>query len=225
MSNSDMQFKKSEWWKTLICALIAIGLIWVALNGAGLAKEKDDRIRQEEITTSKNLGSFGRTTQVLIVPNEAKDLIEDHEGNEDTVYNDTMGNPTIGIGFNLNREDAKSRISSLGLDYDSVLDGSTSLTDKQIKRLFERDYMLAVGRASYFLPTFNSQPKEIKIVLVNMAYNLGGEGLGEFVRFRQALLEKDYPKAANEMVDSKWYYQVGNRSKELVAMVREIPAK
>ena len=37
---------------------------------------------------------------------------------------------------------------------------------------------------------------------------------------REALLEGDYNKAADEMIDSKWYNQVGNRSKTLVKMMR-----
>ena len=37
---------------------------------------------------------------------------------------------------------------------------------------------------------------------------------------KKALLARDYKKAANEMIDSKWYGQVGDRSKRLVKMMR-----
>jgi hypothetical protein len=35
-----------------------------------------------------------------------------------------------------------------------------------------------------------------------------------------AVNEGNYPKAAIEMMDSKWYLQVGLRSKELVEIMR-----
>ena len=54
-----------------------------------------------------------------------------------------------------------------------------------------------------------------------MAFNLGPHGLGEFEDFRKALMNKDYQTAANEMIDSKWHGQVGNRSIELENMIRE----
>jgi lysozyme len=209
-----MKFEKNDGWKLLVVMLIAIGVMFIMFYP------------HHPKTAEKTVGTKAKQAygfaQILTVPNEAKDLIRKHEGVKDTVYPDTKGIPTIGIGFNLHREDAKSRITSLGLDYKSVLDGSVSLTDRQIEKLFEYDFIIAVGAAGNFLPTFQQQPREIKIVLVDMAYNLGGEGLGRFLRFRQALLEQDYKKAANEMVNSKWYYQVGDRSKELVSMVRSV---
>jgi len=56
-------------------------------------------------------------------------MIAEAEGEESCVYNDSLGIPTIGIGFNLERSDAPALIAGLGLDYDSVLDGSTCLDD------------------------------------------------------------------------------------------------
>ena len=215
MSNNDFQFYPHEWWKPVIFTLIVIGLAWVVLKDAGLAKEKE--VKEKSITTEiKEATSF---FEILTVPNEAKDLIKKHEGIRDKVYHDTEGIPTIGVGFNLYRKDAVSRISSLGLNYQSVLDGETSLTDRQIENLFEYDLMRAVSNASRFLPNFEQQPKEIKIVVVNMAYNLGLTRLNKFVKFRQALMDNNYLLAADEMINSKWYNQVGNRSKELTTMV------
>ena len=38
----------------------------------------------------------------------------------------------------------------------------------------------------------------------------------------QRLEEKDYNKAADEMLDSRWYKQTPNRAKELSDMMRNI---
>ncbi len=54
------------------------------------------------------------------------------EGRRSTVYRDTKGIPTIGVGFNLTTADAPAQIAALGLDYQSVLNGSAALTDAQM---------------------------------------------------------------------------------------------
>jgi len=55
-------------------------------------------------------------------------MVATYEGNESCVYDDSMGIPTIGIGFNLQRSDAPSLIAGVGADYNSVLSGSQCLT-------------------------------------------------------------------------------------------------
>lgn len=42
-------------------------------------------------------------------------------------------------------------------------------------------------------------------VIIQMAFQMGGDGLGKFVKFKQALLDRDYNKAYDEMIDSKWW--------------------
>lgn len=162
------------------------------------------------------------TLEIITFPSEAFDMIKRHEGIRNKVYLDTENNPTIGVGFNLNRKDAKQKIESLGANYDDILNGKESLNNNQIETLFRQDLFVAVNDAKSFLPNFDTQPKEIKMVIVNMAFNLGYTRLNKFEKFRQALMDRDYNKATKEMVDSKWYNQVGNRSKELVKIVKNI---
>lgn len=60
---------------------------------------------------------------------DIKTMITESEGKRSCVYNDSLGIPTIGIGFNLKRDDAKALIQKLGLNYNSVVDGKQCLTD------------------------------------------------------------------------------------------------
>ena len=53
-----------------------------------------------------------------------------------------------------------------------------------------------------------------------MAFNLGPNRLAQFKNFKQALENNNFELAAKEMIDSRWYNQVGNRSKELVNIMR-----
>ena len=52
-------------------------------------------------------------------------------------------------------------------------------------------------------------------VLANMAFNLGLPRLSNFVKFLTAVQKSDWEKASEEMMDSKWATQVGNRAVRL----------
>ena len=57
-------------------------------------------------------------------------------------------------------------------------------------------------------------------VLVDMAFNLGRKRLLKFRLTRAAIERRDWARAADEMVDSHWFMQVGPRAARLVAMMR-----
>jgi GH24 family phage-related lysozyme (muramidase) len=57
-----------------------------------------------------------------------------------------------------------------------------------------------------------------------MAFNLGRNRLSKFKNMLRYVNEGNYIMAANEMVNSKWYGQVGRRSKELVDIMKEAKA-
>lgn len=154
--------------------------------------------------------------------NRVAEMIEKHEGKRDKVYSDTLNNPTIGIGFNLNRYDAREKIEALGLSYDEIKKGNQSLTDKQIYSLFKDNLNEAINISQSFLPNFNEHPAKIQEVIIDMAFNLGSNKLAGFKKFREALLNKDYKVAADEMINSEWYGQVGNRSIELENIMQGI---
>lgn len=65
-------------------------------------------------------------------------------------------------------------------------------------------------------------PEPAQEVLVDMAFNMGITKLLTFTKFLNALKEKNWLKAAEEMENSKWYKQVGNRAKELVKIIRSL---
>lgn len=120
--------------------------------------------------------------------------VKDAESFESHPYHDTVGVLTIGYGRNLekgiSREEGEFLLSN---DVAEAIEDAESL--------------------SYFA---DLDPVR-QIVVVDMIFNLG---LTKFLRFKKlnaALHIKDYTLAAHEMVDSKWYTQVGRRSKKLHA--------
>ena len=77
--------------------------------------------------------------------------------------------------------------------------------------------------------------EEQREVLVNMAFNLGREGLRKFKQMRKGLVAGDSKKVAHEMQftwdkennkykTSDWYKQVKGRGKRLVEQVAKIPS-
>ena len=77
-----------------------------------------------------------------------EDMIEWAEGKRSWVYKDSLGIPTIGIGFNLNRPDARSVCSTWGINYDTIYSGSECLSDTQISCLFDFDLIWAQAGAT-----------------------------------------------------------------------------
>ena len=53
-----------------------------------------------------------------------------------------------------------------------------------------------------------------------MAFQLGTVGLSKFVNFEHALYERDYKRAAEEMLNSRWATQTPNRAKRLADRMR-----
>lgn len=153
----------------------------------------------------------------------AKDLIQGHEGSRNWVYNDSVGIPTIGIGFNLQKADARARIEALGVDYDALLAGKVSLTNAQIDILFNGDLDIAIGDGSGHVTDFWNLADDAQLAIVDMVFNLGGPRFGAFQQAIAAFnaAPPDYLTAAAQMADSKWAkVDVPHRAADDIALVR-----
>ena len=142
---------------------------------------------------------------------QAKDLITLHEGYEQCVYTDTTGHKTIGIGFNLERNDAPAIIQSEGADFDAVYSGGQCLTDAQINDIFSKDLATATQGAQSCVTSFKDQCDDIQSVLIDLSFNLGQSGLCEFSTFIDMINKNDYANAAADLKTTLWCSQVGNR--------------
>lgn len=130
-------------------------------------------------------------------------------------YYDSVGIPTIGIGYNLQRSDAAGSMGKYGLSLSAVLDDCRHKTKTQF---FSNDNALdqfrinsfkgAIQCASIFAP---NQPPLVTSALNDMAFNLGCAGLNAFKQVHSAIIDGDYQSAANHAKDSKWCRQVGGR--------------
>jgi GH24 family phage-related lysozyme (muramidase) len=148
-------------------------------------------------------------------------MTEQFEGRRQHVYTDTLGHPSVGIGFNLDRADARDRLAAVGADYDAVRAGTADLTDAQINALYASDYAAARQQAADIVgPSFNSLTQARQDVITDMTFNMSGKVRG-FRTMLSHLRSGDYSGAADAMLDSRWAHQVGNRADADARMMRD----
>ena len=141
-----------------------------------------------------------------------EDLIR-HEGYVAEIYLDSENLPTFGIGHLVTEDD---------MEYSWPV--GTPVTDERILDVFHKDCDVAYTDACALVLNFAGQAPDAQRVLVNMAFNLGRNRLSKFKNMLRYVNEGNYVMAANEMINSKWYNQVGRRSKELVDIMKEAKA-
>jgi len=143
------------------------------------------------------------------VSEEFKAQTKVFEGWRDKPYKDTRGVPTIGWGFNLNDKLVKALIPV------EVKQGKRPLTKEEAMPIFDRLYTRAenTARAYVGFKEFDKLPEEVKDTVTDMSYNMGGKIHG-FKDMKKSILAGDSLGIALAMKDSKWFKQVGNRSKQ-----------
>lgn len=149
-----------------------------------------------------------------------------HEGLRLDVYKCPANKWTVGVGRNLEakgltKEEQQKLFGHSGLNRTEVID---VLLERGISReealfLLNGDIHQCVSDLKKY-DWYNHLDPIRRKVLIDMRLNLGMAGLLGFKRMIVALAAKDYETAADEMMDSAWYRQVGNRSKRLVCMMR-----
>lgn len=137
-----------------------------------------------------------------------EDLIK-HEGYKDTIYLCSEGVPTFGIGHAIKDTDP---------EYTWPV--GTPVEKERIDSAFLEDVQDACNDVDILFEDAWSKPDNVQRVLVNMAFNIGRTRFGKFKKMIAAVNSNDFVEAANQMVDSVWYNQVGNRSVELENWMR-----
>ena len=122
-----------------------------------------------------------------------KELLIEHEGLKLKPYKDTKGILTIGVGRNL--ED--NGISQLEALY-----------------LLENDIKRVVKELREIFPNFDELPENVKMVLIDMDFNLGKTRFLQFKKMIQAVKNRNWEEMVKEMKDSKWCRQLKDRCED-----------
>lgn len=148
-----------------------------------------------------------------------ENLIIKHEGRRSKVYPDTEGNPTIGIGFNLNSSEAQDICDHFGLSMEELKNGTATLSDAQIKEIFDYQLGEVIIQARGLFPSFDAMPNNVQAVICDMTFNMGLPTFKQFKRMIAALNINDWKQAAIAAGQSKWAMQVGSRSVEDIGLL------
>lgn len=140
-----------------------------------------------------------------------REEIEYDEGNVEEIYLDHLGLPTFGIGHLVTESDPEH-----GLPVGSAVDNSRCV------EAFNQDIETVVSDCHQLYPDFDDLPEEAQRVIANMMFNMGRPRLSKFKGMKSGVDARDWNRAADEMVDSRWYRQVTNRADRLVTRVRAL---
>lgn len=126
------------------------------------------------------------------------DLIEsikEHEGFRGDVYDDHLGNPTVGYGtlMPINEHEGTMLLKS------RLENSMKELTNAK--------------------PIIRTVPDSIRAVLFEMAYQMGVPNLTKFHKMWIAIQKDDWHRMTVEMKDSRWYKQTPRRADALIERV------
>ncbi len=137
----------------------------------------------------------------MSLTDKLKKQLTEHEGLRLKPYRCTAGKLTIGVGRNIDDKGIteSEAMVMLGNDIAECLD--------DLRVIFPKN------------DGFDGLPENAKLVLADMRFNLGSSGFRKFRRLIQAVKDEDYNAAAAAMKNSRWYGQVGRRSKKLMSLM------
>ena len=98
----------------------------------------------------------------------------------------------------------------------------TYVPENRVIKVFEQDIETVLSDCNRLYEDFEDLPEEAQRVIANMMFNMGYPRLSKFEGMKSGVDARDWNQAADEMVDSRWYYQVINRANRLVERMRNI---
>ena len=143
-----------------------------------------------------------------------KEEITADEGKVLEIYKDHLGYPTVGVGHLILEGDEEFG-QPIG----------TKITETRCDELLFRDLNIVFSECEErFHNNWIDWPEEVKLIIANMAFNLGLTRLVKFKKMFAALNKGDYKLASEEGLDSRWAKQVYNRAKRLMNRLRDVDA-
>jgi lysozyme len=128
------------------------------------------------------------------VPTEIIGQLIRDEGTRRFPYTDSVGKLTIGVGRNLT---------------------DVGLSDEEISFLLANDIKKVSRQLAAQFPWFPGLDYPRRSVIVNMAFNLGFFGFCNFHKMIACVQEGNWQGASDEMMDTLWARQIGDRAKRL----------
>ena len=133
------------------------------------------------------------------------------EGCKYEVYLDHLGLPTFGIGHLITEKDPEHQMG-MGTPVDEI----------RVNEAFEQDVHVTIGECQILFDDWDELPETVRLITANMMFNMGRPRLSKFKKMIQAIKDKDWLEAGEQMQDSRWYKQVTNRADRLISRMRAV---
>ena len=140
-----------------------------------------------------------------------REEIEYDEGSVNKIYLDHLGLATFGIGHLVTEWDEE-----YGWEV------GTPVSEDRCIEAFNSDIENVLSDCHRLYPDFDDLPEEVQRIVANMMFNMGRPRLSKFKGMKSGVDARDWQKAADEMVDSRWYRQVTKRADRLVERMRNV---
>ena len=127
------------------------------------------------------------------------------------LYNDHLGFANFGIGHLVIESDPENG-QEIG----------TPVSESRVIEAFEQDVQTVLSDCAILYPDFDELPEEVQQIVANMMFKLGRPRLTAFRGMKAGVDARDWNEAADQMVDSRWYRQVGARAERLVERMRNV---
>ena len=148
---------------------------------------------------------------MIKITDELKARIRDHEGLRTSMYLDSLGKGTIGIGHLIQPHERDRYAEGVEISMDEV------------EELFDIDLNRAAAGADQLVQehigVHGPLPQRVGEVIVEMVFQLGTAGVRKFRKMWSCMKDKNWPGAAEQMKLSRWHQQTPRRCEELADIV------
>jgi len=131
-----------------------------------------------------------------------EDLIKKHESCRLKPYLDTANPPKITIGWGRNLTDK-------------------GISQKEADLMFTNDFEDTIQGLMIIFPDWMDFSENRRAVLLDMLYNLGHSKFMKFTKMIEAIRNRNWSVAADEMLNSYWHQQVHGRAEEDAQLLRK----
>ena len=145
---------------------------------------------------------------------QALNQLKTDEGFRNRAYHCTAGRLTIGYGYNLDANPL--RLSSIEIAY-AHTHGMPEVEAERLLKLMVAQVQKELEQHFHWFSNLNEVRRG---ALINMAYNLGINGLLKFTSFLGFLEYGDYQHASLAGINSLWAKQVHGRAKRLMGQIK-----
>ena len=96
------------------------------------------------------------------------------------------------------------------------------LSDDEVEYLLQNDIKRVKQELKEIFPDFDKLPENVRMVLIDMDFNLGKSRFLTFKKMIQAVKERNWEAMIREMRNSRWCRQVGERCEDDIRLIEEI---